>query len=185
MDVRYERPMPDLSHTITAPLVLDFCGRHGVCIERWSLDGLQAPDALRGLSGPGWLTIPFQGFGITFRVQLRHDADSGLLRFETLGPREGRVLRHFYRALVTGRAVAMDRMITAMDTPVELVPMVQTPQEQLAEAQRTRPRLARVAVAVLAYAVLAVLAYGPIVQAFAGGAAEPVSAPAPVEIAGQ
>lgn len=165
MDVRYERPIPDLSYTITAPLVLDLGDRHGVGIERWCLDGLHAPAELRGASGEGWLTIPFQGFGITFRVHLRYDRGTGLLRFEHLGAREERVLRHFYRGLVTGRTVAMETMITAMDAPVPLVSMVQTPQETAQEAEATLPRALRALAAVLAYGILAFLAYSPILQA--------------------
>lgn len=183
MDVRYERPMPDLSYTITAPLVLDFGDWHGVGIDRWCLEGLHAPAELRGASGEGWLTIPFQGFGITFRVHLRYDRDSELLRFERLGAREERVLRNFYRALVTGRAVAMETMITAMDAPVPLVSMAQTPQEAAQEAEATMPRAVRALAAVVAYGVLAFLAYSPILQALTGAPIPPGQPP--VEIVGR
>jgi hypothetical protein len=164
MLVRYERPMPDLSHTITAPLLLDFGGQHGVEIERWSLEGLEPPVHLAADNGMAWLTIPFQGFGITFRVCLRRDPATGLLRFEHLGPREARVLRHFYRALVSGRAVPLEGMITAMDTPVEPVPMTQTPAEIEAQAGRTPPRVLRIAAAVALYGLLGTLAFGPLVD---------------------
>lgn len=167
MEVRYERPMPDLSLTIAAPLVLDLGDQHGLLVERWCLDGLHPPAGLCATGGAGWLTIPFQGFGITLRVRLSRDDATGLLRFDRLGPREERVLRHFYRALVTGRAVAMDTMITAMDTPVPLVPMAQTEGEAAAQAKRSLPRSARVLTAAAVYAVLGVLAYGPILEPLA------------------
>ncbi len=163
MEVRYERPSPDLTHTVAAPLLLDIGDRRGVWIERWCLDGIEPPNESFGaVEGAACLTIPFQGFGITFRVCLRPDRERNLLRFDGLGVREQRVLRHFYRALVTGRAVPMERMITAMDTPVDLVPMEQTPEEHVAEPRTVLPRAARVAMVVGLYAVLAVLAYGPI-----------------------
>jgi hypothetical protein len=164
MHVRYERPMPDLTHTVTAPLLLDIGGRHGLEVERWSLDGLHPPAGVAGAEGEGWLTIPFHGFGITLRVHLRHDPATGLLRFEGLGQREARVLRHFYRELVTGRAVAMEGMIAAMDTPVEPVPMTQTPAEIDAQRREAPPRLLRIAAAVAIYAGLAVIAYAPILE---------------------
>jgi len=163
MDVRYERPMPDLTYRVAAPLLVDLDGHHGVQIERWGLEGIEPPAALVGAGGPAWLTIPFQGFGITFRVHLRADPENGLLRFEGLGPREERVLRHFYRALVTGRAVPMERMIAAMDTPVERVPMHQTPQEAALQTSEAPPRAVRVVAAVAVYAILAFLAYEPLV----------------------
>lgn len=164
MHVRYERPLPDLSHTVAAPLLLDIGGRHGLEVTRWSLDGLHPPTGFAGAGGAGWLTIPFHGFGITFRVHLRPDPETGLLRFQQLGPREARVLRHFYRELVTGRAVAMEGMIAAMDIPVEHVPMTQTPAEVAAQRREVPPRILRIAAAVALYAVLSVLAYGPILE---------------------
>lgn len=163
MDVRYERPMPDLSHTVAAPLLLDLGDAHGVQIERWCLDGIEPPASLVGAGGFGWLTIPFQGFGISFRVLLRPDPEQGLLRFADLGPREERVLRHFYRSVVTGRVVPMERMLTAMDTPVEPVPMAQTPAEAEAQTKAASPRAARAVAAIAFYAVLAYLAYQPLV----------------------
>jgi hypothetical protein len=163
MDVRYERPIPDLTYTVAAPLILDIGDHHGVQIERWCLDGIEPPDALVGASGFACLTIPFQGFGISFRVLLRPDPDSGRLRFHNLGQREERVLRHFYRAIVTGRAVPTERMIAAMDTPVEPVPMHQTPLEAAQQTREGVPRAARAVAAVAVYAVLAFLAYEPLV----------------------
>jgi hypothetical protein len=159
--------MPELSHTIAAPLLLDFGGQHGVEIERWSLEGLHPPAHLAVERGMAWLTIPFQGFGITFRVWLCRDPATRLLRFEHMGVREARVLRQFYRALVTGRAVPLDGMITAMDTPVEQVPMAQPEAEVEALACQTPPRLARIAASVAVYAILGVLAYGPLLEPLA------------------
>lgn len=163
MHVRYERPMPDLSHTVCAPLLVDIAGRHGVTVERWCLDGIHPTPALAGAQGAAWLTIPFQGFGITLCVHLRPDPETGLLRFHRLGTREGRVLRHFYRSLVTGRAVRIEGMITAMDTPVEPVPMGQTEAEAKAQTRQAPPRAARAVLVVALYAALAALAWGPIV----------------------
>ncbi len=181
MLVRYERPMPDLSHTVAAPLLLDMGGRHGLVVERWCLDGLHPPASFAGPGGAAWLTIPFHGFGITFRVLLRRDPATGLLRFVNLGQRETQVLRHFYRELVTGRAVPMDGMITAMDAPVDPVPMAQTEAEAEAQSRETPPRGLRIAAAVVLYTVLAVLAYGPILEPVAREMRAHLAAPAALE----
>lgn len=167
MQVRYERPMPDLTHTVAAPLLLDIGGQHGLEVERWSLDGLHPPAALRGTGGAAWLTIPYQGFGITLGVNLRRDPETGLMRFERLGVREARVLQHVYRALISGRAVAMDRIITAMDTPVEPVPMAQTPAESVAQSRASLPRPLRIAAALAFWGVMSVFAYGPLIEPLA------------------
>jgi hypothetical protein len=123
MRVRYERPLSDLSFLIRAPLRLDVGqGAHAI-VERWSLDGIEPPEGLGGSEGEVRLTLPFQGFEITFDVTLRRDEDRNLMRFVGLDDRQERLLRHFYREIVTGRAEPVDGVIVAMDMPVDPVPM--------------------------------------------------------------
>jgi hypothetical protein len=164
MEIRYERPLPDLTFLVHAPLALDLGGGQVAPVEYWCLEGVRPPEGLRGESGTARLTIPFHGFDISFEVTLRRDASVNLMRFVDLGPREERVLKHFYREIVTGRAVAMDRMITAMDTPVEPVPMGETKAEREASKARMTPRAIRAASVAALYAGLITLLHEPVLK---------------------
>lgn len=179
MKVRYEPALPDLSYTIQAPLLVDLEGVGCFWAESWSLEGVARPATVPAKSGKALITIPFQGFGITFQADMVHDPETDLLCFAALGQRETEVLTNFYRQLATGRAITMDRMILAMDAPVEKIPMDQTPKEVEAESRRVLPRPTRTLTAVAIYAVFAFFAYQPVVlpiyQALSAGpaAAEP------------
>lgn len=159
MLVRYEPPLHDLSYVVQAPLLLDIEGACGGWIERWSLEGVVPAPGMDLKGGNAVLTIPFNGFGISLQCRLAFDAQKNLLCFEDLGERECRVLRHFYRQLVTGRATSINHMITAMEAPLEKIPMGQTPAEAIADSKRTPPRALRAVVTIVVYAVLAVIAY--------------------------
>jgi hypothetical protein len=162
MLVRYERPLPDLSFKVTAPLTLDLGGGRQAVAERWSMEGIEPPEGLTGNEGRVRIVIPFHGFEIAFEAHLRRDDEAGLLRFVDLGEREARVLGHFYRELVTGRAVPMERMILAMDAPAEPVPMEQTPQEATEARRAALPRPLRAAAVVALYAGLVALIWQPL-----------------------
>lgn len=164
MQVRYERPMPDLTFMVRAPLRLVLSRGQVATIDEWSMDGIRAPAELNGDNGEATLVIPFQGFEISFNVVLQRDPDTGLMRFVDLGPREGRVLRHFYRELVTGRAVPIEHVITAMDTPVDKVPMSETPVEEARSRANTTPRLIRAGLAIGLYAVLIAGLHQPVIE---------------------
>lgn len=164
MEIRYERPLPDLAFMVHAPLKMDIGGGQETWVDSWCPEGIRPPEGLTGEEGTARITIPFHGFDITFPVKLRRDDAVNLLRFEELGAREARVLNHFYREIVTGRAVAMDRMITAMDTPVESVPMHQTPSEVAETTVRSLPRPVRAAAVLALYAGLIALLYQPVLN---------------------
>ncbi len=164
MEIRYERPLPDLTFLVRAPLKMDLGEGQEAWVEAWCTDGLRPPEGLAGESGEVRLTIPFHGFDITFPVRLKRDPEVNLMRFEGLGAREQRVLNHFYREIVTGRAVTMERMITAMDTPVERVPMHQTPAEAAETTARSLPRSVRAAAVLALYAGLIALLYQPVLS---------------------
>jgi hypothetical protein len=178
MQVRYERPLPDLSFRVSAPLTLDLGGGLQAVAERWSLEGIEPPDGLTGSEGSVRIVIPFHGFEIAFHAHLRRDDAAGLLRFVDLGEREARVLRHFYRELVTGRAVAMERMILAMDAPAEPVPMEQTAQEAAAARRAAMPRPLRAAAVVALYAGLVAMIWQPLLVPVAERAQAHLSAEA-------
>jgi hypothetical protein len=163
MKVRYEPALPDLSYTIQAPLLVDLEGAGCFWAESWSLEHVTRPISVPRLSGEATITIPFQGFGITLQARLAYDPDIDGFRFSAIGQRESEVLANFYRQLATGRAMTMDRMILAMDAPVEKISMEQTPKEVAAETRRALPRPTRVLTAVAIYALFAFFAYKPVV----------------------
>ncbi|WP_305967815.1 MULTISPECIES: hypothetical protein [unclassified Mameliella] len=163
MKVRYEPALPDLSYTIQAPLLVDLEGAGHFWAESWSLEHVSRPQATPRASGTATLTIPFQGFGITMQVELAFDPETDCFRFSAIGQRELEVLTNFYRQIVTGRAMTMDRMILSMDAPVEKISMEQTPKEVAAETRRALPRPTRILTAVAIYAMFAFFAYKPVV----------------------
>lgn len=163
MLVRYEPPLHDLSYVVQAPLLLDIEGSCGGWIERWSLEGVVPTPGMDVKGGNAVLTIPFQGFGVSLQCRLIYDAQKNLLRFSDLGERECRVLRHFYRQLVTGRAASINQMISAMEAPLEKIPMGQTPAEAITDSQRVPPRALRALLALAVYGLLAVIAYHPVI----------------------
>lgn len=154
--------MSDLSFLIRAPLRLDVGGGSAAVVERWSLEGIEPPPGLGGSEGEARLTLPFHGFEITFDVTLRRDPERNLMRFVDLDDRQERVLRHFYREIVSGRAESVDGLIVAMDMPVERVPMTPTKAEVKASPRGVR-RPVRAAAVIGLYAMLGVLLYGPII----------------------
>ncbi|MCH2166610.1 MAG: hypothetical protein MK107_02750 [Oceanicola sp.] len=162
MQIRYERPVPELTFEVTAPLRLSLGPGLDTVIDKWSLDGIRPPEHLTGDSGSAQLAIPFHGFEISFPIQLKRDHKTGIMRFVDLGYREERVLRHFYRELVTGRSVSTEAMILAMDAPVEKVPMVETSKEEAAGRAATTPRAIRVGMMVALYVGLVGFLYEPL-----------------------
>ncbi len=178
MYIRYERPISDLSFLVNAPLRLDVGDGRTVTVARWNLDGIEPPLSLEGPEGVARLTIPFNGFEISFDVHLRRDSDNDFMRFVDLGQREDRLLRHFYREVISGRAEAVDQIICSMDIPVDPVPMQQTPEESRAMPQSIVPRPMRAAAIITLYLALGAMLYGPVITPVWSRVAEIASAPA-------
>jgi hypothetical protein len=182
MRVRYERPLSDLSFLIRAPLGMEVGDGSRTTVERWSLEGIEPPPGLGGEEGEARLTLPFQGFEISFDVTLRREAGRDFMRFVDLDDRQERILRHFYREIVTGRAETVDGLIAAMDIPVEPVPMSQTRAEVKAQPPRV-PRGVRAIAVIGLYAFLGILLYSPIISPLIDriedGVAHPAQAAAP------
>jgi multidrug resistance efflux pump len=88
--------------------------------------------------------IPFQGIEVGFPVTLKPAADGALWAFEGLTGRQREALGLFYRNLMTGRMAATDEVITALDTPVDLIPMGETEEEKATGLAKVRPRALRV-----------------------------------------
>jgi hypothetical protein len=155
--------MSDLSFLIRAPLRMEVGDGSRTTVERWSLEGIEPPAGLGGEEGEARITLPFQGFEISFDVTLRREQGRNFMRFVDLEDRQERILRHFYREIVTGRAEAVDGMIAAMDIPVEPVSMTQTRAEAKAQPPRV-PRSVRALVVVGLYAMLGILLYSPVIE---------------------
>ena len=179
MHVRYEPALPDLSYMVRAPLWVDVAGTP-FWADRWSLEGILRPEGCTLGSGVAYITFPFQSFWITFTADLEYDPTSGLLLFRGLGQREAETLRHFYRQIATGRAVTMDRMVVAMDAPVDKVPMEQSAREVAASAGRVAPRRQRTIAALAVWAVFALIAFGPFAVAIHDGVSATPAAAATV-----
>lgn len=125
--VRRERPDQRRHHRVTAPLYITFDG-HRVKAADWSLGGLRVEAFPGSLPSPGdsvglQLTLPFQGFDVTFDVGaevVRTNPATAMiaLRFVDLGEREREIMSHFLEELVRGSMVDVEDTIQRIDVPV-------------------------------------------------------------------
>lgn len=160
MNVRHERPNPDTSFRVAAPLLVGLGDGSVVRVREWSLRALYSAEFEgRDLEGAS-LSIPFQGVQIWFPVTLVPGERPGEVLLEGLNGRQRETLALFYRNLLSGRMAATDELITALDTPVDLVPLDETEGERAAATARAPARTPRIVVNVLAYLVLAAVVFG-------------------------
>lgn len=151
MEVRHEPPSPDTMFRLHAPLQLGFPDGTGLRIDNWSLRALYSKElADRPLSGL-ILSIPFHGVGVYFPIELQKGEAEGEYLFRDLRGRERETLALFYRNLLSGRMTSTTEMISALDSPVDLVPMNETASERSAAEAGQTPRRARVLVNLLWY----------------------------------
>lgn len=127
LDIKWERPDQRLALTVTAPLFVEIDGQRCKATE-WSLEGfkcaasgweLQAAGARRAAR----LTLPFQGFEMTFDATCdveRDPGDADLIagRFVDLGTRERELMTHFVEELLRGSMVPVRDTIQRIDVPV-------------------------------------------------------------------
>jgi multidrug resistance efflux pump len=125
--IRRERPDQRRHHRVTAPLFVDVCGQRLRAAD-WSLGGLR----LDGYPGPLpevgtdlalQLTLPFQGFDVSFHakaVVVRTGAEAAMIavRFTEIGERERELMQHFIEELVRGSMVDIEDTIQRIDVPV-------------------------------------------------------------------
>lgn len=160
MNVRHERPDPDTSFRVAAPLLVGLADGAVVQVREWSLRALYSLELescdLDGAS----LSIPFQGVHIFFPVTLERGANPGETLLRGMTGRQREVLALFYRNLLSGRMAAVADVITALDTPVDLVPLTETEEERAAAVQGQSPRPVRVAAHLMVYVLLAVVTFG-------------------------
>ncbi len=158
--IEHERPASDTEPHIIAPLIVTLSDGTRLTARKWSLRGITDP-VLRGhdLAGAR-LAIPFQGIDVGFSVRLATSTDDTLWTFEDLTGRQREVLGLFYRNLMNGRMVATDEVITALDTPVDLIPMGETEEEQAAGLKTAKPRALRIVWNILYYVGLFGVVFG-------------------------
>lgn len=143
MNIRHECPMPELSFSVAAPLHLHKENGCKLIADRWSLAGVWlAPDD-DDLSGDIYLSVPFQGVDVSFPVVLKATDVSGHYTFHKLTVRQRETLGAFYKGVLSGQMVSTNDIITSLDTPVDLVPMDETEQEETAGQAKAKPRLLR------------------------------------------
>lgn len=79
-----------------------------------------------------------------FPVRLFKQENEGLVSLEGLSGRQRETLALFYRSLLSGKMASSGDVITRLDTPVDLVPMEQTEEEQAEQPVKFTPRPIRV-----------------------------------------
>lgn len=160
MEVRHEPPSAETMFRLRAPLHLGFPDGQAVRIDDWSLKGVYTPElAGRNLDGL-MLSVPFQGVGVYFPVELEPGTEPNEYLFRNLTGRQRETLALFYRNLLSGRMTTAADMIVALDTPVDLVPMGETEAERKAGEARTMPRRSRVLMNLAYYGALFALVVG-------------------------
>lgn len=159
MKIRHERPMSDMSFQVRAPLGLELPAGDVVTIENWSLSGIAVPNEVGEAPTNGVLSIPFQGVDIRFPVQLEPTDQDQFMKFDGLTGRQRETLAVFYRSILSGKMASTEEVITSLDTPVDLVPMGETEEEETAGRTGKPPRSLRAVASVALYVVLASLAF--------------------------
>lgn len=141
--IMHERPAPETEPHVIAPLVIALANGERITVRKWSLAGVR-DTVLDGADLNGArLCIPFQGIDIAFPVRFALSAEGKLWAFEGLTGRQREALGLFYRNLLTGKMAATDEVITALDTPVDLIPMGETDEEKAAGRAKAKPRILR------------------------------------------
>ena len=155
MNIRHECPMPDLSFAVTAPLGVQKADGTELVADRWTLAGLWVDPEETDVAGRVILTVPFQGVFVAFPADLRATEHEGFYVFHELTVRQRETLSAFHRGVLSGTMVSTSEMITSLDTPVDLVPMGETQEEEAAGKAKEKPRLLRAIYNSAFYVVLA------------------------------
>jgi multidrug resistance efflux pump len=165
--VKRERADQRRHHRVTAPLFVVHGGQRYRAAD-WSLGGLRIEGCREaipeiGVEIPLHLTLPFQGFEVSFDAKaevVRGDADAGMFaaKFTELGERERELMSHFIEELIRGSMTNIEDTIQRIDvpvTPASLEPQV-NPRSQLP----VRRWPAKVLVMTGLYAVLGFFVFG-------------------------
>ena len=133
MQVTHQRPDRRRHHRVKAPLSIDIYGRSYPAVD-WSLGGFRIGQYEAGGNRKGEnldvgakiscrLTIPFQGFGVSFEAEaqiVRRDDDRKELaaKFVHLNERAVGILSHFIDQIVRGYMTPIEDTIQRIDVPV-------------------------------------------------------------------
>lgn len=160
MEVRHERPSPDTQFRVTAPLILGLADGDSLQVRQWTLRAVHDERLIgRDLAGVV-MSIPFQGVNIYFPVTLLPGDAPDEFVFDGLTGRQRETLALFYRNLLSGRMASAADVITALDTPVDLVPMGETDAERKSGMAGKASPAARTAVHLAGYAAAFLLVFG-------------------------
>jgi multidrug resistance efflux pump len=152
--------MSELEFRVRAPLGLETKNGSHVTISEWSLAGVIFPNDVDIRPSQAILTIPFQGVDIRFPVKFKPGPRKNELLFEDLKGRHRETLSVFYRSILSGKMATTDDIITSLDTPVDLVAMGETDEEEATGTANAIPRRLRAIWSLTAYTLLAVLVFG-------------------------
>lgn len=125
--IRRERPDQRRHHRVTAPLFVEI-GDVALRAVDWSLGGLKVSEYPAELPEVGselelQLTLPFQGFDVSFRavaevMRLEPASRAFAVQFVEIGERERELMQHFIEELVRGSMVDVEDTIQRIDVPV-------------------------------------------------------------------
>lgn len=160
MNIRHERPMPDMAFRMRAPLGLTLRDGTRARIEDWSMRGIRAPGLMDKDVSDAVLAIPFQGVVLSFPIKLHPSDEPDFYEFREMNGRQRETLALFYRNLLSGKMATTSDMITSLDTPVDLVPMEETEEERNAASGGRIRRLIRSTLNLLAYMLVFALVFG-------------------------
>lgn len=112
---------------MTAPLIVEIEGEKYRATD-WSLGGLRIIGLTSNLPARGDIldlnvTLPFQGFGVSFAVPgevVRSDPEERMIavKFQELGERETELMQHFIEDIVRGAMSDVNDTIQRIDVPV-------------------------------------------------------------------
>lgn len=160
MNIRHERPMPDMAFRMQAPLGLSLADGQRASVREWSLTGLTCHELPDEPLVEAILSIPFQGVVLSFPITLEKDPGQPVYRFRNLTGRQRETLSLFYRSLLSGKMATTGDMITSLDTPVDLIPMEETEQEREIAVSTKTPRGFRTLMVLIVYVVLSLSVFG-------------------------
>ena len=165
---RWERPERRRFLTVTAPLFVELGSGSRQRAAEWSLGGLSITDSNDPVPQVGTvetlkLTLPFQGFDISFLVTgniIESDPPHGSFaaEFVQLGDRERGLLCHFLDELVRGSMTPVEDTIQRIDVPVS--PLQLEPQSLSDGAGSQLGKAANAGVMTAIYALLGMVVFG-------------------------
>lgn len=125
--VKRERADQRRHHRVTAPLFVWIDGKRYRATD-WSLGGLRVDGFPGELPGAGaelkfHLTLPFQGFDVSFDVKAEvvrtsQETQMVAVRFTEIGERERELMQHFIEELIRGSMSDVEDTIQRIDVPV-------------------------------------------------------------------